>query len=78
MLTYTLSMNIPSEKYLLIHRIFTFFDEWLFYGVLLLLYFTESYLLMLPVFLFGSCAIMYSYKRQWAMESSRFDSKDTS
>jgi hypothetical protein len=69
-------MNVPSEKYLLIHRLFTFFDEWLFYAVLLLLYFTENYLLLIPVLIFGAWAIIFSYKKQWKTEALRFKIDD--
>ncbi len=63
---------IPSEEYLIAQRIITFLDEWGFYLVLGILYFTQNYLLMLPVFIFGVFAIWLSYKNQWALEARRF------
>jgi hypothetical protein len=71
--------NQPSEKYLLIHRLFTFFDEWLFYGVLLLLYFSgimkEDPAVFWIVTTLGASFILISYAKQWYMEAMRFESK---
>jgi hypothetical protein len=66
---------VPTEKYLLIHRLFVFFDEWLFYAVLALLFFTQKYLMLIPVLIFGAFAIGLAYKKQWAMENKRFESE---
>lgn len=67
----------PSERFLLIHRAFTFFDEWLFYGVLILLYFEgvleSSPALFWGVLFFGASLILISYVKQWRMEAMRFE-----
>lgn len=70
--------KIPSEKFLLTQRLFTFLDEWLFYGVLILLYFhgkmeKDPVIFWLVVFLGGSF-ILVSYIKQWYMETIRFES----
>lgn len=69
----------PSEKFLLTHRLFTFFDEWLFYGVLLLLYFSgkmeEDPVVFWIVTALGATFILISYAKQWYMEAMRFESK---
>ena len=69
----------PSERFLLIHRLYTFFDEWGFYGVLLLLYFNDvhkndplTFGLVLGV---GSLFIVISYFKMWYMEAMRFETK---
>jgi len=64
---------IPSEKYLLTHRLITFFDEWLFYVALGALFFTENYLAMGIVGMVGGFFVLHSYRIQWAMERKRFD-----
>jgi hypothetical protein len=66
--------NVPSEEYLLSQRRLLFLDEWGLYLVLGVLFFTQNYLMMLPVIIFGACAVGYSYKRQWEMEADRFKS----
>ncbi len=65
--------NAPSEKYLLIHRLFTFLDEWLWYGVLLVLFFTGNYIMTGVVFIFGAVFNIVSYNNQWEMENKRFN-----
>jgi hypothetical protein len=64
--------GIPSERYLLIQRAFTFFDEWLFYVVLLLLFFSGHYRTCGAVLFAGGIFIGYSYVRLWEMEEMRF------
>jgi len=64
---------IPSEKYILIQRLILFADEWLFYSVLIMLWLMSAPLLLfLAVVSFGAFGVSLSYKRQWAMEASRF------
>lgn len=62
----------PSEKFVLTHRLYTFLDEWLFYLVLILLFYTEHYAMMVPVTIYGAIAIYISYKRQWRFEKELF------
>ena len=69
----------PSEKFLLIQRLFIFCDEWLYYGVLLLLYFhgkmeTDPAIFWI-VTAVGAIFILISYGKQWHMEAMRFESK---
>jgi len=63
---------IPSEKYLLLQRLFTFLDEWLFYLVLGILYYTGNYKMMILVAIHGVVFIANSYRLQWKMERERF------
>lgn len=69
-------MARPSEKYVLIQRLYTFLDEWLFYCVLLGLlaagYFVDKYFLLygIPVVIYGAVCIGYSYKRLWDLEKA--------
>ena len=68
-----LDMNeIPSEKYLMDQRRLLFWDEWLFYVVLGLLFFTSHYYVMGLVAVHGALFIAISYRRQWKMERLRF------
>ena len=64
-------MSKPSEKYLLTQRLFTFFDEWLFYALLIYLY-VNGYTLFIPAILIGGPMIAYSYYRLWKMEDEVF------
>jgi hypothetical protein len=64
---------IPSEQYLLRHRLFTFLDEWLFYLVLGILYYTGEIRMMGIVAVVGVAIIMNTYRLQWKMEKKRFD-----
>ena len=72
----------PSEKFVLIHRLFTFLDEWLLYSVLLGLLFAGyfySYLFliaMMPVIIYGGIVIWVSYKRQWEFERLLLEGED--
>lgn len=70
----------PSEKFLLTHRLFTLIDEWLFYGVLLLLYFhgkmEEDPGIFWAVTGLGALFIIISYCKLWYMEMMRFESKE--
>ena len=63
---------IPSENYLLKQREILFRDEWLFYLVLGVLFFTQNYFAMIYVVPFGIILILVSYYRQWKMEDKRF------
>jgi len=65
--------TIPSEKYLLTQRLFTFLDEWLFYLTLGILYYTEHYTMMAVVAVHGAIFILNSYRIQWKMEKKRFE-----
>ena len=72
--------KIPSEKFLLIQRLFTFLDEWLFYGLLTLLYFhgkmeTDPVIFGIVGFL-GGTFILISYIKQWYTEAMRFESSE--
>ena len=69
-------MAVPSEKYLLWQRGFTFADEWLFYLLLLYLFEQQHYRMMSVVAVIGTIIIVYSYKRQWDMETQRWSSED--
>jgi hypothetical protein len=62
----------PSEWYLIEHRKLLFKDEWLFYTILLLLFFTDHWLMMIPVTILGAAFVLLSYRRQWGMEAMRF------
>jgi len=62
-----------SENYILTQRKILFWDEWLFYLVLGILFFTQHYYIMIPVGLFGAGAVLYSYIRQWIMEKDHLD-----
>ena len=64
---------VPSEKYLLVHRLFIFLDEWLFYITLGILHFTGNHLIMGIVAVLGAIFILNSYRRQWVMEKMRFE-----
>ena len=72
----------PSEKYVLIQRLFTFFDEWLFYLVLIALlsagYFLSTYFLYygIPVVIYGLFCIANSYRRLWALEKAMLEDDD--
>lgn len=48
-------------KYYLIKRIFLFFDEWLFYLVLIYIYNREYFIMLPPVLLYGISCIYTSY-----------------
>ena len=61
-----------SELYLIFQRTVTFFDEWLFYGLLLYLFVNSYWLMFALVVLVGVPIIWNSYRRQWAMEEARF------
>ncbi len=67
-------MAKPTEKYILVQRLFTFLDEWLFYTVLLILLFADYFfdkcflLYGIPVVIYGAICIGYSYKRLWNLE----------
>lgn len=65
--------NIPSENYLLQQRWYTFLDEWFFYIVLGILYLLNDYGMMVVVAIHGAIFLAVSYRRQWNMESRRFD-----
>lgn len=65
-------MEPPSEWYLIEQRKLLFKDEWLFYALLALLFFTNHWYMMVPVSILGATFVLYSYKRQWEMERQRF------
>ena len=69
-------MQQPSEMFLLTQRAFTFLDEWLFYGLLFLLYsrgiIEEEPVLFWTVAVIGGLLIAISYIKQWRLESLRF------
>jgi len=64
----------PSENFVLTHRNFLFWDEWLWYLVMLILLFAGILLSFwfliagVPVLIYGAIAISLSYKRQWRFE----------
>ena len=64
-------MPKPSEKFLLTQRLFTFFDEWLFYLLLTYLYVTHSDVFW-PVLAIGGLMIGLSYYKIWKMEAEVF------
>ena len=61
-----------TEEYVTFQRKITFFDEWLFYGLLLYLFVNKHWVMMIPVTLIGGTIIWYSYRRLWAMEEQIF------
>ncbi len=61
----------PSEQFLLAQRLFTFFDEWLFYLLLTFLY-VNDYGALYPVAAIGGTMIVISYAKQWYSEYQRF------
>lgn len=65
-------MEQISERYLIFQRVMTFLDEWLFYGLLLYLYMNDRLVMMFVVATIGGAFVANSYRRQWAMEASRF------
>lgn len=71
------SKEKPTERFLLIQRLFTFLDEWLFYGVALYLYHLAYPGCWIPAFwivaVLGSIFIIISYAKQWHMEAMRFE-----
>lgn len=64
----------PSEQFLLAQRLFTFFDEWLFYLLLTYLY-VNDYAALVPVAFIGGTMIAISYAKQWYSEYQRFHNK---
>lgn len=66
---------VPTERYILIQRLFTFFDEWLFYLLLAWLYVNNYVTLLVAAAVIGGVAIINSYSRLWKMEDVRFGGK---
>jgi len=65
---------IPSERFLIFHRVITFLDEWLFYVLLTYLYFNGApFYIMAPVISIGATAILFSYKRLWKWENFKYN-----
>ena len=64
----------PSETFLLVQRLFTFLDEWLFYALLGFLYVNNYMEAFWPVAAIGSTMMVISYVKQWYMEVKRFHS----
>ena len=65
--------EIPSEKFLLTQRLFTFLDEWLFYALLGYLIFSNaSFVLVALTAIIGTAATLTSYARLWRYEQNRF------
>lgn len=60
-------------KYYLIKRIFLFFDEWLFYLLLIYLYNREIYIMLPPVILYGISCIYTSYSNINRIEEKLVD-----
>jgi len=60
----------PSERFVLIHRLFTFLDEWGFYLLLLVLWRdpTIPKWLWLIVLVFGASVISATYMFQWDLD----------
>jgi hypothetical protein len=57
--------------------LYTFLDEWLFYGVLLTLYFNgvkddDPFMFWTVVFV-GATFMVISYVKMWYMEAARFE-----
>ncbi len=69
-------MERPSERFVLIHRLFTFLDEWLFYAVLLILWFSAEYAMFGMVLVVGTIFNSISYKRYWAMERAMLNKEE--
>lgn len=65
-------MEQISERYLIFQRLMTFFDEWLFYLLLLYLFERGHMGMLLVVTILGTVFVAHSYKRQWTMEEKRF------
>jgi hypothetical protein len=65
-------MEQISERYLIFQRVMTFLDEWLLYGLLLYLFVNDHLAMMVVVAVIGGTFVANSYRRQWAMEASRF------
>lgn len=61
-------MNPHFMWFVLIHRLFTFLDEWGWYLAMLFLWCRGDYLVLAPVFVFGAIATSVSYRRQWKFE----------
>ncbi len=70
-------MPKPTEKFLLVQRLFTFLDEWLFYGLLLFLY-VNDYDAFWPVVAIGGLMIGLSYYKLWTMEREIFSEEPPS
>lgn len=66
---------MPSERFLLLHRLFTFLDEWLFYLLLIFWWVRSDWIALAITAVLGTIFVLYSYKRQWAWEDARFDMK---
>lgn len=63
----------PTERFLLVHRIITFFDEWLFYLLLVYLYVNQHITALIVTASIGGLFIIISYLKQWYMEAARFE-----
>jgi len=59
----------PSERFVLYHRLFTFLDEWLFYALLVILWFTREYHMFALVAVIGTTLTTVSYYRYWKLEA---------
>ena len=65
--------NMKYNTFVFCHRILTFFDEWLFYALLIFLYALHKHYDW-PLWPFtaaaiiGTISILNSYGRQWEME----------
>tara|TARA_R100001244_G_scaffold25113_2_gene25461 strand:+ start:113597 stop:113839 length:243 start_codon:yes stop_codon:yes gene_type:complete len=65
--------------YILVQRLFTFFDEWFFYCVLAGLFFAGYYLdpkffiVFSIVGVYGGLCILNSYKRLWKLEAKMLE-----
>jgi amino acid permease len=62
----------PSESYILKQRLFTFVDEWLFYGLLFWLILNGYTGLAITTGIIGFLMIATSYQRLWGYEEIRF------
>lgn len=67
--------NKPSDTFLLVHRLFTFLDEWLFYGLLLYLLETGHTTALVMAVIIGIPMMIISYSRQWLMETNRYPNR---
>ncbi|MHA1839876.1 MAG: hypothetical protein ACTSYO_07995 [Candidatus Ranarchaeia archaeon] len=59
-------------------RFMTFLDEWLLYLLLVIFFIKELYVGLVLAAVVGVPLIIFSYKKQWALEKSRFDDEEKS
>jgi len=65
-------MQVPTEEYLLKHRKFVFWDEWLTYAVWGALYYFEQWVLFGITVAYGLVCIGEGYQYYWKLLRRRF------